>query len=270
VFFAHGGGQTAFVFMEAADVKEAANKHGFIAVAYNTTTDVSFVKEDLVGLVKEDCRSLGVAADDSRLYALGHSMGGGAVLNFTRDAALVGTFAAFAHSAGAYSAEPPGSSRALVPLYAMYGEYDVVPMKFGPLVAGDWRGSSGGYASVANSQDYWLQRLIGRTLAEEMATPTYIEGGGIMANRVPQNTPISLILKPTATANRYKTYTWERSGIPLLVWSQCYGRGHNPVPENIDRFWEDWFNKWQKGSQAGTLRYWKDGVGVGQYVVLTQ
>lgn len=60
LFATHGAGQTAFVFFEATDIKEAAEKYGFIAVTYdNTTTD--YLK-DLVGLVKQDCVSLGVGA----------------------------------------------------------------------------------------------------------------------------------------------------------------------------------------------------------------
>lgn len=271
VFATHGAGQTAFVFMEATDIKEAANKYGFIAVTYDDTS-VDYMK-DLVGLVKQDCQSLGVAADASRLYVYGQSMGGGAVTSFSRDNTLVGTFAAFGHTSGVYSAPAAGSSTALVPLFAIYGEYDYWPMKLGPLVAGDWRGSVGGgsqYASSANSQDYWLNRLIGTTLAAEMASPTYVLKDGVSASLVPQNTPISLILKPTATANRYKTYTWSRNGVPLFVWGQCYGRGHNLVPSDINKLWEDWFSKWQKGTLANTLLYWKDGVGVGQSTVLVQ
>ena len=49
VFATHGAGQTAFVFMEATDIKEVADKHGFIAVTYDTTTTPYLT--DLVGLV---------------------------------------------------------------------------------------------------------------------------------------------------------------------------------------------------------------------------
>ena len=144
-------------------------------------------------------------------------------------------------------------------------------MKFGPLVAGDFRGSQNGqYAASANCQDYWLKRLVNKTLANEVAAPTYAMKDGISASLVPLNTPISLILKPTATANRYKIRTWERNGVPLFVWGQCYGRGHNLITGDINKIWEEWFSKWQKGSQADTLLYWKDGVGTGQSTVLKQ
>ena len=103
-----------------------------------------------------------------------------------------------------------------------------------------------------------------------MAAPTYVLKDGISASLVPLNTPISLILKPTATANRYKIRTWERNGVPLFVWGQCYGRGHNLITGDINKIWEEWFSKWQKGSQADTLLYWKDGVGTGQSTVLKQ
>jgi hypothetical protein len=103
-----------------------------------------------------------------------------------------------------------------------------------------------------------------------VATPTYTLTDSITANRVAQNTLINLILKPTATANRYRTYTWTRNGVPLFVWGQSYGRGHNQIPGDIDKIWEEWFSKWQRGPQAKTLLYWSNGVGVGQSAVLVQ
>ncbi|APW36591.1 hypothetical protein RD110_04700 [Rhodoferax koreense] len=269
VFCTHGAGQTAFVFMEATDVKELANKYGFIAVTYDTTTTAYLT--DLVALVKQDCLSLGVAADASRLYVYGQSAGGGATTGFARDETLVGTFAAFGITSGTFSTAPAGSSTKLLPFYAIYGEYDYWPMKFGPLAAGDFRGSQGGqYALSANAQDYWLNRLIGKTLTQELALPTYALRDGISASLVPQNTSINLILKPTATANRYRTYTWTRNGLPLFVWGQCYGRGHNLITGDIQKLWEEWFSKWQRGSQANTLLYWADGVGTGSSAVLSQ
>jgi poly(3-hydroxybutyrate) depolymerase len=274
VFCTHGAGQTAFVFMEATDIKEAANKYGFIAVTYDTTT-VAYLT-DLVPMVKQDCQTLGVAADSTRLYVYGQSAGGGAVTNFARDEGLVNTFAAFGYTSGVFPSVTQAASTKLVPLYITYGEYDYWPMKFGPIGAGDWRGSQttgagvGQSALTANVQNYWLTRLIGRTLAQELATPTYILTDGISASLVPQNTSINLILKSTATANRYKTYTWTRNGVPLFVYGQSYGRGHNQVPGDVIKIWEDWFSKWQRGTQAGTLLYWKDGVGVGQSTTLNQ
>jgi poly(3-hydroxybutyrate) depolymerase len=269
VFCTHGAGQTAFVFFEATDVKEAADKYGFIAVTYDDTS-VAYMK-DLVGLVKEDCKSLGVAADDRRLYVYGQSAGGGAVTNFARDETLVSTFAAFGHTSGTYGNPSEGASTALVPLYMIYGEYDYWPMKFGPLGPGDWRGSLGGQGTTTvNAQNYWLGRLVGTTVNAELASPTYALADGISASLIPQNTPISLILKPTPTANRYKTYTWTRHGVPLFVFGQCYGRGHNLISGDIRKMWEESFSKWQRSSQANALLYWSDGVGVGQAVALVQ
>lgn len=269
LFCTHGAGQTAFVFMEATDIKEAAEKYGFIAVTYDTTTTAYLT--DLVGMVKQDCLALGVAADDTRLYVYGQSAGGGAVTNFARDATLVNTFAAFGHTSGTFSNPAAAASTALLPLYVIYGEYDYWPMKLGPVGAGDWRGSTNNQSDrTAAMQDYWLNRLIGRTLAAELASPTYSLMDGLAGSEVPQNTPISLIVKPTATANRYKTYTWNRSGIPVFVFGQSYGRGHNQIPGDINKMWEEWFSKWQKGDQPNTFRYWKDGVGTGQPALLTQ
>jgi len=269
LFATHGAGQTAFVFFEATDIKAAAEKHGFIAVTYDTTTTPYLT--DLVGLVKQDCLSLGVAADPSRLYVYGHSAGGGATTGFARDATLVATFAAFGITSGTWVNPAAGASTKLIPVYAIYGEYDYWPMKVGPLAAGDWRGSQNSqFAWTTNVQNYWLDRLIGKTLNEEMAAPTYALKDGITASLIPQNTSINLLLKPTETSNRYKTYTWTRNGLPLFVWGQCYGRGHNMIPGDLNKLWEEWFSKWQKGSQADTLLYWPNGVGVGQSVVLAQ
>lgn len=268
LFCTHGAGQTAFVFFEATDIKELANKYGFIAVTYDDTS-VAYMK-DLLGLVKEDCKSLGVAADDRRLYVYGQSAGGGAVTNFARDETLVGTFAAFGHTSGTTSNPSVTSSNALVPLYTIYGEYDYWPMKFGPVGAGDWRGSTGGSAATANMQNYWLNRLIGTTLSAELASPTHALADGISASLVPENTPISLILKPTATANRYKTFTWTKNGVPLFVFGQCYGRGHNLISGDIGKMWEESFSKWQRSDQPHTLLYWSQGIGVGQSTQLVQ
>ena len=269
LFCTHGAGQTAFVFMEATDVKEAANKYGFIAVTYDNTTTPYMT--DLVGLVKQDCLSLGVAADASRLYAYGQSAGGGAVSGFARDETLVATFAAFGITSGTQAGGSAGTSTKLVPFYAIYGEYDYWPMKVGPLAAGDFRGSQNAqFALSATVQDYWLNRLIGRSLAQEMAAPTYALTDGLSGSYVPLNTPISLIVKPTATANRYKTFTWTRNGVPLFNWGQSFGRGHNQIPGDLIKLWEEWFSKWQRGSQANALLYWRDGVGSGQSVAVSQ
>lgn len=269
VFATHGAGQTAFVFFEATDIKEVAERHGFVAVTYDTTTTPYLT--DLVQRVKPDVESLGVAMDPSRLYVYGHSAGGGATTGFARDETLVATFAAFGITSGTFPAANATASTKLVPFYAIYGEYDYWPMKFGPLASGDFRGSQGGqYALSANAQNYWLNRLIGRTLAEELASPTYSLTDGISASLVPQNTRTTLLLTPTATANRYRTYRWSRAGVPLFVWGQNFGRGHNMIPSDLHKIWEEWFSKWQRGTAADTLLYWSDGVGVGQPVLLSQ
>ena len=61
-----------------------------------------------------------------------------------RDSTLIGTFAAFGITSGTFPAATATSSNKLLPFYAIYGEYDYWPMKFGPLVAGDFRGSQNG------------------------------------------------------------------------------------------------------------------------------
>ena len=54
VFANHGAGQTAFVFMEATDIKEAADKYGFIAVTFDVTSNADYMA-DLYEMVKADC-----------------------------------------------------------------------------------------------------------------------------------------------------------------------------------------------------------------------
>ncbi|KQP12641.1 hypothetical protein [Pseudorhodoferax sp. Leaf267] len=269
VFATHGAGQTAFVFFEATDIKQAAERYGFVAVTYDTTTTPYLT--DLVQRVKPDIEGLGVGMDASRLYVYGHSAGGGATTGFARDETLVATFAAFGITSGTFPAATATASNKLVPVYAIYGEYDYWPMKVGPLAAGDFRGSQGGqFALSANVQNYWLNRLIGRTLAEEMAAPTYALTDGIGASLVPQNTPITLLVNPSATVNRYRTFRWSRAGVPLFVWGQNFGRGHNMIPADLNKIWEEWFSKWQRGTAAGTLLYWPDGVGTGAAVTVPQ
>jgi poly(3-hydroxybutyrate) depolymerase len=268
----HGAGQTAMVFFEATNIKEAAEKYGFIAVTYDLTGNAEYMVE-LAKLVKEDCKRLGVAADDSRIYVHGQSAGGGAVANtLAQNALTVEIFAAFGSTSGTQTTAQKDGSLLVVPFYAIYGEYDYWPMKLGPLVAGEWRGSQNtqnGWTS--GTQSYWLNRLMGLTLDQGILPASYALVDGISGSLIAEHTPISLIVKPTATANRYKRYIWSnKEGIPLFVWSQCYGRGHNLVVSDINQLWENWFSKWQRGEEGQTLLYWKDGVGAGTAVKVKQ
>jgi hypothetical protein len=268
----HGGGQTAMVFFEATNIREAAEKYGFIAVTYDLTGNAEYMV-DLVKLVKEDCKKLGVAADDSRIYTHGQSAGGGAVGNvLAQNALTVEIFAAFGITSGVQNTAQKDGSVLIVPFYSIYGEYDYMPMKLGPLAAGEWRGSLNSQDNpTTGTQSYWLNRLFGLTLEQGILPASYTLVDGISRSLVPEHTPISLIVKPTATANRYKRYIWSnKEGVPLLEFGQCYGRGHNQAVSDIWQFWENWFSKWQKGKESQTLLYWKDGVGVGAAVKVKQ
>ncbi len=267
----HGAGQTAMVFFEATNIKEAAEKYGFIAVTYDLTGNAEYMVE-LLKLVKEDSKKLGVAVDDSRIYVHGQSAGGGAVANtLTQNALTVEIFAAFGSTSGTQSTAQKDGSELIVPFYAIYGEYDYWPMKLGPLVAGEWRGSQNAQNNwTTGTQGYWLNRLLGLTLEQGILPASYTLVDGISRSMVPEYTPISLIVKPTPTANRYKSYVWSKDGVPLFVWSQCYGRGHNLVVSDINQLWENWFSKWQRDKESRTLLYWKDGVGAGNPVKVKQ
>jgi hypothetical protein len=272
LFETHGAGQTAMVFLEATDIKETAEKYGFIAVTYDLTGNAEYMV-DLLKLVKEDCKSFGVAVDESRIYVQGQSAGGGAVANtLAQNALTVEIFAAFGSTSGTQNTAQKNGSELIVPFYAIYGEYDYWPMKLGALVAGEWRGSQNSQnAWTTNTQSYWLNRLLGLTLEQGVLPTSHTLVDGISGRLIAEHTPISLIVNPTATSNRYKSYIWSnREGIPLFVWSQCYGRGHNLVVSDTYQLWENWFGKWQRGKEGQTLLYWKDGVGVGTAVKVKQ
>lgn len=98
-----------------------------------------------------------------------------------------------------------------VPFYAIYGEYDYWPMKLGALEAGEWTGSQGAKQCTwtTDTQTYWAQRLLGKTLDELVATPK-VESGITEEQIGSQQAPISLIVNPTEAANRYKNYIWSR------------------------------------------------------------
>jgi len=134
----HGAGQTAMVFLEATDIKEAADKYGFIAVTYDLTGNADYML-DLLELVKDDCKKAGVTVDEDRIYGYGQSAGGGATANtLAQDPRTVELFAAFGITSGVRTTAQKNGSQLVVPFYAIYGEYDYWPMKLGALEAGEW------------------------------------------------------------------------------------------------------------------------------------
>lgn len=139
----HGAGQTAMVFLEATDIKEAADEYGFIAVTYDLTGNADYML-DLLELVKDDCKKAGVTVDEDRIYGYGQSAGGGATANtLAQDPRTVELFAAFGITSGVRTTAQKNGSQLVVPFYAIYGEYDYWPMKLGALEAGEWTGSQG-------------------------------------------------------------------------------------------------------------------------------
>ena len=271
----HGAGQTAMVFLEATDIKEAADEYGFIAVTYDLTGNADYML-DLLELVKDDCKKAGVTVDEDRIYGYGQSAGGGATANtLAQDPRTVELFAAFGITSGVRTTAQKNGSQLVVPFYAIYGEYDYWPMKLGALEAGEWTGSQGAKQCTwtTDTQTYWAQRLLGKTLDELVDTPT-VESGITEEQIGSQQAPISLIVNPTEAENRYKNYIWSRDfgggEVPIFVWSQCYGRGHNLVPSDLNELWENWFSKWERGADDQTLLYYKDGVGHGTPVKVDQ
>ena len=272
----HGSGQTAMVFFEATAIKEAADKYGFIAVTYDNTGNADYMV-DMLELVKKDCEKAGVTVNEKRIYAFGQSAGGGAVANtLAQDTKTVELFAAFGSTSGTQNSAQKNGSNMVVPFYAIYGEYDYWPMKLGELVAGEWTGSMGRqYAWTTNTQSYWANRLLNMTLDELVTDPDMKVVSGITEDQIgSQSAPVSLIVNPTETANRYRSYIWSDDfgdgEVPIFVWTQCYGRGHNLVPGDVNRLWEEWFSKWEKGDDDNTLLYYENGVGHGEPIVVNQ
>lgn len=272
VFANHGAGQTAFVFMEATDIKSAAEKYGFVAVTFDLTGNADYMV-DLIELVKADCTSVGVTLDESRFYAYGQSAGGGAVANtLAQNEKTVNLFAAYGYTSGTRAAAQSGGADSVVPVYAIYGEYDYWPNKLGPLAAGDWCGSQGaGQAAwTTDTQTYWANRLLGLTLDELIDPNNYTVEDGIGSVYKEQATPISVIVAPTDDVNRYRSYIWStdtgEGEAPIFVWSQCFGRGHNLVPSDLDQLWENWFSKWQL--MGNSSLYFGNGVGNGSSVAI--
>ena len=87
-------------------------------------------------------------------------------------------FAAFGITSGVRTTAQKNGSQLVVPFYAIYGEYDYWPMKLGALEAGEWTGSQGAKQCTwtTDTQTYWAQRLLGKTLDELVDTPT-VESG---------------------------------------------------------------------------------------------
>ena len=272
VFANHGAGQTAFVFMEATDIRVAADKYGFVAVTFDLTGNADYMV-DLVELVKADCAEKGVTLDESRFYAYGQSAGGGAVANtLAQDAKTVNLFAAFGYTSGTRAAAQKDGADSVVPVYAIYGEYDYWPNKLGPLEAGEWCGSQGAAQAgwTTDTQTYWANRLLGLSLEELIKPENYTVEDGIGSIYKEQKTPISAIISPTDDVNRYRSYIWSvdtgEGKAPIFVWSQCFGRGHNLVPSDIGQLWENWFSKWQL--MGNSSLYFEEGVGKGPSVAV--
>jgi poly(3-hydroxybutyrate) depolymerase len=272
VFANHGAGQTAFVFMEATDIKTAAEKYGFVAVTFDLTGNADYMV-DLVELVKADCLKAGVTLDESRFYAYGQSAGGGAVANtLAQNEKTVNLFAAFGYTSGTRAAAQSGGVDSVIPVYAIYGEYDYWPNKLGPLAAGEWCGSQGAAQAVwtTDTQTYWANRLLGLTLDELINPDNYTVEDGIGSVYKEQRTPLSVIVSPTDDVNRYRSYIWStdtgEGKAPIFVWSQCFGRGHNLVPSDLDQLWENWFSKWQL--MGNSSLYFENGVGRGSSVAV--
>ena len=214
--------------------------------------------------------------DEDQIYGYGQSAGGGATANtLAQDPQNCGAVCRIGITSGVRTTAQKNGSQLVVPFYAIYGEYDYWPMKLGALEAGEWTGSQGAKQCTwtTDTQTYWAQRLLGKTLDELVATPK-VESGITEEQIGSQQAPISLIVNPTEAANRYKNYIWSRDfgggEVPIFVWSQCYGRGHNLVPSDLNELWENWFSKWERGSDDHTLLYYADGVGSGQALEVDQ
>lgn len=116
------------------------------------------------------------------------SAGGGSVANtMAQSKKVVDLFAAFGMTSGIHTVAQADGSDKIVPMYAIYGEYDYWPMKLGAIGAGEWTGSQKTqYAWTTDTQSYWANRLLGMTLDELTDENNYTVVDGIGASLVPR------------------------------------------------------------------------------------
>ena len=245
VLYAFGGnGNNAFQYFESSQYVELADTYGFSVVmpsehtsSNGVTTTWSINEYDyqfVLAVMGELNAKYGEYFDQKRLFAIGHSQGGGMV-NFLslRDPNL---FTAYAVMAGVSQTFPEGTPPA--PMYGIFGEYDLV--------------------SSTGNRTQWLKR---NNLKAEDAVIT--DPFDLPAR---YNNSIKYLIYPNTPeypGNKFETNTWyDENGIPMFNDTIAYGREHNNTVPDMRRIWTDWFSKWGR-DEAGNRVYGYIFAGVG-------
>lgn len=236
VIYAFGGnGNNAFNYFEASQYVELADTYGFSFVMPSehtsgngvTTTwsinenDYQFVR----AVMQEINAKYGQYIDQKRIYAVGHSQGGG-LTNFLseRDPEL---FTAYAVMAGVGRNFADGTPPA--PMYAIYGEYDSV--------------------SPVSNRTNWLRRNNLNPEAGVITDPFDL----------PQryDNPIQYLIYPNTPAypgSKFETTTWfDANGIPMFADTTAYGREHNNTVPDARRIWTEWFSRWRRDDNGNRV-----------------
>jgi S-formylglutathione hydrolase FrmB len=244
VLYAFGGnGNNTFQYFEASQYVELADTYGFSVVmpsehtSSNGVTTTWRIGEDEYNFVKAVMEQVnakyGQYFDQNRLFAVGHSQGGG-MTNYLsmRDPNL---FTAYAVMAGLAQTFPAGTPT--VPMYAIYGEYDSV--------------------SYATNRAQWLKRN------------SFNEADGVITDPFDlptrYNNSIQYLIHPDTTeypGDKYVTISWyDQNGIPMFNDTTAYGREHNNTVPDMRRIWTEWFSKWGRDEDGNReYGYIFDGV----------
>ena len=171
--------------------------------------------------------------DQKKLFALGHSQGGGMVNYLSeRDPDLFTAYAIMAGVARTFEAGVPP-----VPMYTIYGEYDSV--------------------NYAPNRAQWLKRN-----HFEEADTVITDPFDLPAR---YNNPIQYLIYPNTPeypGNKFVTSTWyDENGIPMFNDTTAYGREHNNTVPDARRIWTEWFSKWDRDEDGNRVYgYTFDGV----------
>ena len=184
----------------------------------------------VLAVMQEMNAKYGQYFDQKRIYAFGHSQGGG-MTNFLsqRDPNL---FTAYAVMAGGGRNFPAGTPPA--PMYGIYGEYDSV--------------------SPTGNRTSWLTRN-NLNAADGIITDPFDLPARF-------DNPIQYLIYPDTPqypGNQFVTTTWyDASGIPMFGDTLAYGHEHNNTVSDLRRIWTQWFAHWSR--DAGGNRVYANVV----------
>lgn len=236
ILYAFGGnGNNATQYFEASQYVEIADTYGFTLVmpsehtADNGVTTTWRIGEDeynfIKAVMKEVNEDYGQYIDQDKVYALGHSQGGGMVNYLSeREPEL---FTAYAIMAGVTREFADGAPA--VPMYTIYGEMD--------------------HVSYITNREQWLKRL---GFKEEDAV---ITNPFDLPSRY--GNPIEYLIYPNTKeypGDKFVTYTWyDDDGVPMFNDTTAYGREHNNTVPDAWHIWEQWFSLWDRDEEGNRV-----------------